>query len=41
MDGYIKFFSDHFVMNRIDIDGYRLTHDIKKLYKLFGLEISN
>ena len=41
MDGYIKFFPNHFVMNRIDIDGYRLTHDAKKLYELFGIEISN
>ena len=37
MDGYIKFFSNHFVMNRIDIDGYRLTHNKKSLNKLLGL----
>ena len=40
MDGYMKFFSNHFVMNRIDIDGYRLTHDATKLNKLFGLTVN-
>lgn len=40
MDGYMKFFSNHLVMNRIDIDCYRLTHDAKKLNKLFGLTMN-
>jgi hypothetical protein len=40
MDGYMKFFSNHFVMNRIDIDGYRLTHDVKALYQMFGIKVS-
>ena len=39
MDGYIKFFGNHFVMNRVDIDGYRLTHNPKTLYKLFGISV--
>lgn len=37
MDGYTKFFDNHFVMNRADIDGYRLSHNPKTLYKLFGI----
>jgi hypothetical protein len=40
MDGYMKFFDNHLVMNRIDIDGYRLTHDATKLNKLFGLTVN-
>ena len=39
MDGYIKFFDNHFVMNRVDIDGYRLTHNPKTLFKLFGISV--
>ncbi len=39
MDGYIRFFDNHFVMNRIDLDGYRLTHNAKTLYKLFGISV--
>lgn len=37
MDGYFKFFDNHFVMNRINIDGYRLTHNPKTLNRLFGI----
>ncbi|MCX6751919.1 MAG: hypothetical protein NTZ87_00210 [Candidatus Nomurabacteria bacterium] len=39
LDGYFKFFSDHFVMNRIDIDGYRLTHNPKTLFRMFGISM--
>ena len=39
MDGYTKFFSNYLVMNRTDIDGYRLTHNAKKLYELFGISV--
>jgi hypothetical protein len=39
MDGYTKFFDNHIVMNRTDIDGYRLTHNAKKLYELFGIAV--
>ncbi len=39
MDGYFKFFSDHFVMNRINIDGFRLTHNPNTLYKMFGISV--
>ena len=39
MDGYMKFFDDHFVMNRVNIDGYRLFNSPKKLYKLFGISV--
>ncbi len=39
LDGYFRFFNNHFVMNRIDIDGYRLIHNPKTLYKLFGISV--
>lgn len=39
MDGYTRFFGNHFVMNRTDIDGYRLAHNAKKLYELFGIAV--
>lgn len=39
MDGYIRFFDNHFVMNRIDIDGYRLAHSPRSLYRLFGISV--
>ena len=39
MDGYIKYFGNYLVMNRIDIDGYRLKHNAKKLYDFFGLSV--
>ena len=39
MDGYMKFFKNHFVMNRIDIDGYRLTHNPKILRRLLGISV--
>lgn len=39
MDGYMKFFDDHFVMNRINIDGYRLANNLAKLYRLFGISV--
>lgn len=39
MDGYTKFFNNYLVMNRTDIDGYRLTHNAKKLYELFGISL--
>ncbi len=39
MDGLMKFYKDHFVMNRINIDGYRLTHNPKTLFRLFGISV--
>lgn len=39
MDGYMKFFDNHFVMNRINIDGSRLINSPKTLYKLFGISV--
>lgn len=39
MDGYTKFFTNYLVMNRTDIDGYRLIHNAKKLYELFGISV--
>jgi hypothetical protein len=39
MDGYMKFFDDHLVMNRANIDGYRLSHNQKKLKDLFGVVV--
>ncbi len=40
MDGYMKFFGNHLVMNRANIDGYRLTHNPKKLHDLFGIAVT-
>ena len=39
MDGYLKFFNHHLVMNRVNIDGYRLSHNQKKLKDLFGIVV--
>lgn len=39
MDGYTKFFKDHLVMNRTDIDGYRIAHNPKMLLRLFGISV--
>jgi len=39
MDGYTKSFGNYLVMNRTDIDGYRLKHNAKKLYELFGISV--
>lgn len=39
MDGYTKFFNNYLVMNRTNIDGYRLTHNAKKLYEIFGISV--
>lgn len=38
-DGYLKFFNNHLVMNRTDIDGYRIAHNPEKLYELFRISI--
>jgi hypothetical protein len=37
MDRYTKFFGTHMVMTRIDIDGYRLRNNAKKLYDWLGI----
>ena len=37
MDNYTKFFSNYLVMNRTNIDGYRLRNNAEKLYELFGI----
>lgn len=39
MDNYTKFFSNYLVMNRTNIDGYRLRNNAKKLYELFGISV--
>lgn len=39
LDGYTKFSDYYLVMDRINIDGYRLTHNAQKLYQLFGLSV--
>ncbi len=39
MDGYLKFFNNHLVMNRVNIDGYRLSHNQKKLKDVFGIAV--
>ena len=40
MDNYTKFFSNYLVMNRTNIDGYRLRNNAKKLYELFGISVN-
>ncbi len=40
MDGYTNFFNNYFVMNRTNIDGYRLRNNAKKLYQLFGISVT-
>ena len=37
MDGYFQFSKDHFAMNRINIDGFRLAHNPKTLFRIFGI----
>ena len=39
MDGYTKYFKNYIVMNRVDIDGYRLTHNAERLNNMFGLNL--
>lgn len=39
MDQYIKYFPNYFAMDRIDIDGYRLTHDADELNKILGINL--
>ena len=39
MDGYTKFFDNHVVVNRADIDGYRIAHNPKMLLKRFGISV--
>ena len=40
MDNYTKFFDNYFVMDRTDIDGYRLRNNPQKLYELFGISVN-
>lgn len=39
MDGYTHFFDDHLVMNRTNLDGYRLNHNPKRLLDIYGISI--
>lgn len=40
MDNYMNYFSNYFVMNRINIDGYRLRNNPTKLYQIFGIKVA-
>jgi hypothetical protein len=39
MDGYTKFFDTYMVMNRANIDGYRIANNPKMLFSLFGISV--
>jgi hypothetical protein len=39
LDQYLKCFPTYCFMDRFDIDGYRLTHDVDKLNKILGIKL--
>jgi hypothetical protein len=39
-DEYLRFFDRYLVMDRVDIDGYRLAHDAEKLREMFGISVA-
>lgn len=39
LDEYVKYFNNYVVMDRIDIDGYRLVHNKQWLYQKLGITL--
>ena len=40
LNPYLEYFGDHVVMDRIDIDGYRIRNNPNKLKSLLGIDTS-